>query len=101
NVYVEWELPDGGELLGGPAEDSLGPVGIGETATTTRQVRFAGGGVHQVSAKAFYFPNRATSQAALGVLFFDVRDGNPTASNLDPRTPVYNPPTTRRTIDKS
>ncbi|HRQ13209.1 MAG TPA: hypothetical protein PK205_07880 [Promineifilum sp.] len=100
NVYVEWALPDGGELLGGSATETLGPVGIGETVTLTRQARFPAG-VHQVSAKAFYFPNRATSLAALGVLFFDVRPDSPTAATLDPRTPVYSPPTARPTIDKS
>lgn len=100
NLYVRWELPDGGELLGGLAEEVLGPVGAGESVTLTRQARFPGG-VHQVSAKAFYFPNRATSLAALGVLFFDVRAGDPTASTLDPRTPVYAPPADRPTVDKS
>ena len=100
NVYIGWELPDGGELLGGPAEETLGPVGAGETITLTRQARFPDG-VHQVSARAFYFPNRATSLAALGVLFFDVRAGNSAVSDLDPRTPVYAPPSARSTIDKS
>nr|HMT19666.1 hypothetical protein [Promineifilum sp.] len=100
NVYIEWELPDGGELLGGPAEETLGPADAGETITLIRQARFPAG-VHQVSARAFYFPNRATSLAALGVLFFDVRAGNPAVSTLDPRTPVYTPPSARQTVDKS
>ena len=101
NVYVMWELPDGGELLGGPAEETLGPVAAGERVSLTRRARFDAAGIFQVSAKAYYFPNRATSLAALGVLFFDVRDGNPTASELDPRTPVYEPPVVRPTVDKS
>ncbi len=100
NLYVQWELPDGGELLGGPADDSLGPVGAGQSATSVRQARFPDG-VHQVSAKAYYFPNHATSLAALGVLFFNVRADNPTATTLDPRTPVYAPPPVKTTIDKS
>ncbi len=76
-------------------------MAAGESATITRQARFDAAGVHQVSAKAFYFPHRATSLAAVGVLFFDVRDGNPFVSDLDPRMPVYKPPSARRTVDKS
>ena len=60
NIYIEWELPDGGELLGGPAEETLGPVAAGESVTITRQARFDAASIYQVSAKAFYFPNRAT-----------------------------------------
>ncbi|MBX7251487.1 MAG: hypothetical protein K1X50_05835 [Candidatus Promineofilum sp.] len=101
NVYVEWQLPDGGTLLGGPAEDTLGPVAAGESRTITRQARFDAAGIYSVGAKAYYFPNRATSLAALGVLFFDVRADAPAAYTLDPRTPVYAPPATRPTIDKS
>ncbi len=101
NVYVEWQLPDGGTLLGGPADDTLGPVAAGESRTLTRQVRFDTAGIYSASAKAYYFPNRATSLAALGVLFFDVRPDAPTASTLDPRTPVYTPLASRPTIDKS
>ncbi|MCZ2115618.1 MAG: hypothetical protein LC131_17575 [Anaerolineae bacterium] len=101
NLYVQWELPDGGELLGGPAGDDLGPAGAGQSVVSVRQARFPDGGVHQVSARAYYFPNRATSLAALGVLFFDVRADNPTAATLDPRTPVYAPPPVKTTVDKS
>ena len=101
NVYVEWQLPDGGTLLGGPANDTLGPVAAGESRTLTRQVRFDTAGIYSAGAKAYYFSNRATSLAALGVLFFDVRPDAPTASTLDPRTPVYTPLASRPTIDKS
>ena len=101
NLYVEWALPDGGELLGGPADDALGPVTAGQSVTTTRQARLATANVYQVSVRAFYFPNQGISLAARGVLFFNVRDGNPTASDLDPRAPVYDPPTARPTVDKS
>ena len=101
NVYVAWELPDGGELLGGPAEETLGPVAAGQSVTITRQARFADNAIYQISAKAYYFPNRATSLAALGVLFFNVREDNPAVTTLDPRTPVYTPPSAKRTIDKS
>ena len=101
NVYVQWQLPDGGTLLGGPADDTLGPVAAGESRTLTRQVRFDTAGIYSAGAKAYYFSNRATSLAALGVLFFDVRPDAPTASTLDPRTPVYTPLASRPTIDKS
>lgn len=101
NLAVEWQLPDGGTLLGGPSVESLGAVGAGETATSTRQVRFDADGVYSVSARASYFPNQATSLAALGVLFFTVSPLAPTASDLDPRTPIYEPPIQRPTIDKS
>ena len=40
NIYVEWKLPDGGELLGGPAQETLGPATAGESVTITRQARF-------------------------------------------------------------
>ena len=101
NLYVEWTLPDGGELLGGPADDALGPVAAGQSVTMTRQARLATANVYQVSAKAFYFPDQGVSLAARGVLFFNVRDDNPTASDLDPRAPVYDPPAVRPTVDKS
>ncbi len=101
DLMVMWELPDGGTLLGDPAFDAIGRVNAGETATITRQVRFDDSGVFGVRAKAFYFPNDATSLAATGVLFFDVNDSNPSASDLDPRTPAYQPPRVRRTVDKS
>ena len=101
NIYVEWELPDGGQLLGGPANDALGPVAAGQSVTNTRQVRLAAANVYQLSARAFYFPDQAISLAARGVLFFDVRDGRSTVSDLDPRAPVYTPPPARPTVDKS
>ena len=101
NVYVEWELPDGGELLGGPANDALGPVAAGQSVTIARQVRLSAANVYQVSARAFYFPDQAISLAARGVLFFDIRDGRSTVSDLDPRAPVYTPPPARPTVDKS
>lgn len=101
DVYVEWELPDGGELLDGPAFEQLGPAAAGEVISTTRRVRFDDASTYQVSAKAYYFPNDATSLAALGVLFFTTGPGAPIASDFDPRTPVYEPPGVRPTIDKS
>jgi hypothetical protein len=101
NLVVEWELPDGGTLLDGPLTDSLGPVAAGETATLTRQARFEDGGVYGLRARARYFANEATSLAASGVLFFTVDGAAPTASDLDPRTPVYSPPPDRATVDKS
>ena len=41
NLIVQWELPDGGELLGGPAQEALGAVAAGQSVTTTRQARVA------------------------------------------------------------
>jgi hypothetical protein len=100
-IFVDWELPDGGVLLDGPDFDQLPGVDEGETITSTRRVRFDGEGVFAVRARAYYFPNDATSMAALGVLFFTTGPGAPTASDLDPRTPIYEPPAAKRTIDKS
>ena len=85
DLQILWELPDGGQLLGGGTEDSLGAVAAGESVTLTRQARFDGPGVYEVRARAAYFPNRATSLAASGVLFFTVRQGAPSASDLDPQ----------------
>jgi hypothetical protein len=101
NVYIEWELPDGGTLPDGPSFEKLGQVAAGEVVTTTRHIRFDGTGTYQVSAKAYYFPNDATSLAAVGVLFFTTGPGAPVASDFDPRTPIYTPPAAKRTIDKS
>ncbi|MFO7661267.1 MAG: hypothetical protein R6X18_01610 [Chloroflexota bacterium] len=100
-VFVEWELPDGGELLDGPAREILGSVAAGEQIHITRRARFSTDGVFSVRARAYYFPNDATSLAATGVLFFTTRPGAPTASDLDPRTPIYEPPAAKRTVDKS
>lgn len=101
DLTVMWELTDGGTLLDGAAVEVLGSVDAGESVSTTRRVRFDDDGVFGVRAKALYFPNDATSLAATGVLFFSVRADNPTASDLDPRMPTYEPPTVRRTVDKS
>ncbi len=101
DLTVVWELPDGGTLLGGPPIDSLGAVAAGESVSAARRARFDAVGVYEVRARASYFPNDATSLAATGVLFFTVRSGTPTASTLDPRTPDYQAPPSRATVDKS
>lgn len=101
DLIIEWELPDGGTLLDGPPVESLGQIEAGQTATTSRRIRFEGDGVFTVRARARYFPNDATSLAASGVLFFKTGPGGPMVSDLDPRTPVYQPPQVRETVDKS
>ena len=101
DLAILWELPDGGELLDGPLSDTLGAVAAGESATLTRQARFDNPGVYQVRARASYFANDATALAASGVLFFTVREGDPSAADLDPRIAQYEAPLPRTTIDKS
>ena len=101
DVQIIWELPDGGELLGGALSDGLGAAAAGESVSLTRQARFDRPGVYEVRARATYFANEATSLAASGVLFFTVREGAATASDLNPRTPLYAVPPERETVDKS
>ena len=86
NVYVMWELPDGGDCSAARPRKRSGPVVSGRARHLTRRARFDAAGIFQVSAKA-YFLAPGDPLAALGVLFFDVRDGNLTVSELDPRTP--------------
>jgi len=100
-LYVQWELPDGGALLDGPAIDSLGPAAAGESLTLTRRVRFDDAGTYRVDVKALYFPNDATSLAAKSVLYFTTGPGAPAASDVDPRLPAYVAPEARTTVDKS
>lgn len=100
-LFVDWELPDGGLLLDGTPTESLGAVKAGETVSLTRYLRFDGEGVYQVRARARYFPASSASLAASGVLFFTVRAGNPGVSDLDPRIEPYVPPPARPTVDKS
>ncbi len=101
NLVVEWELPDGGTLLDGPAAESLGAVAAGDSVSSVRRLQVRSEGVYGVRARARYFANQATSLAATGVLFFSVDSPQPTVSDLDPRTPIYDPPTAKTTIDKS
>ncbi|MCX6046283.1 MAG: hypothetical protein NT075_14320 [Chloroflexi bacterium] len=101
DLAVIWELPDGATLLGGGASETLGVVAAGQTVQQTRQVQFPQAGIYTVSAKAVYHPDAATSLTAMGILFFTINDGQSTASDLDPRTPRYTPPTVKPTIDKS
>ncbi len=101
DLTIHWELPDGGALLGGPAEENLGAVTAGASRATTRQVQFATAGVYTVRVQATYHPNSATTLTAVGVLFFTVDAGGSTVTDSDPRLQRYTPPTTRRTIDKS
>lgn len=60
DLTVTWELPDGGELTGGPATESLGAVDAGRSVTQLRQVRFAEPGIYTVWVRASYQPDQAT-----------------------------------------
>ncbi len=91
DLRVQWLLPDGGELLGGPAEESSGPVVDGQVVRAQRQVRFNGEGVYRVMAMAAIAPSPSEQYAPLGVIFFDVRATGAQVSTkditaVDPRT---------------
>ncbi|MFN8490100.1 MAG: hypothetical protein U0350_21110 [Caldilineaceae bacterium] len=101
DLTILWELPDGAVLLGGAASENRGSVAAGQTVQQTRQVQFPQAGIYTVSAKAVYHPDAATSLTGMGILFFTINATNSTASDLDPRTPRYVPPTRKPTIDKS
>ncbi len=79
-VTVSWLLPDGGELLGGPAEEL---VAGGAPVVSAREVRFPAEGIYRVMAQAAIRPSEAETYAALGVLFFDVRTTGAVVSTRD------------------
>ena len=83
-IEVQWELPDGGELIGGSNVESFGAVAAGSTVQSNRQVRFSGEGVYRVFASATGSPNDSMNVAPLGVLFFIVNAVTPAVSNRDP-----------------
>jgi hypothetical protein len=85
DLRIEWLLPQGGELLGGPAEESLGPVAASQTVQLERQVRFPQAGIYSVMALAGYQPAADTQFSAVGVLFFTVdANGRSLVSDKDP-----------------
>lgn len=96
-----WELPDGGELLGGPAVENLGATPVNQQVEQTRQVRFPGDGVYTVRGQATYHPNASTTLTAIGVLFVQISGDRSTVTDVDPRLERYTPPLTRPTVDKS
>ncbi|MCB0161661.1 MAG: hypothetical protein KDD83_26170, partial [Caldilineaceae bacterium] len=69
DLFFTWELPDGGELLDGPADGSAGPVTARGTVQQSRQVRFPGPGTYTVRAVAGYRPDASVRYSAAGVLF--------------------------------
>lgn len=100
-LTITWELPDGGDLLGGSAISTLASSGANVSVEQTRQVQFPRPGIYTVRAQATYHPNAATTLSALAVLFFDVRPEGTLVSDVDPRTPRYVSPAAKPTIDKS
>jgi hypothetical protein len=101
DLTFTWELPDGGELLGGPAVESLGATPANQQVQQTRQVRFPGDGVYTVRGQATYHPNASTTLTAIGVLFVQIRGDHSTVTDVDPRLEPYTSPRAKPTIDKS
>ena len=101
DLTVTWELPDGGELIGGAAEETIGAVAAGATVTQTRQLRFPNPGIYEVQVRASYHPDAATTLSAKGVLFFTIDANGSTASDADPRLEAYVSPTHKPTVDKA
>jgi hypothetical protein len=101
DLTITWELPDGGELSGGPASETVGAVAANAAAAQTRQVRFPGEGVYTVRAQASYHPSANMTLTAVGVLFVQIRSDGTVVTDVDPRIEPYTPPRTKPTIDKS
>lgn len=101
DLTLTWELPDGGELLGGPPVETLGAVAANQQVQQTRQVRFPGDGIYTVRGQATYHPNASTTLTAIGVLFVQISGSAATVTDVDPRLEPYTAPRTRPTIDKS
>lgn len=84
-ITFDWFLPDGGELLGGPAQEISGAAQKGETRRNVRQVRFPADGLFRVMAAATIQPNEASTFNPAGVLFFTVRsDGTAAVDDKNP-----------------
>ncbi len=95
-MQIQWRLPDGGELSGGPADEDAGAVVNGQTVRSVRQVRFPAEGVFRVMASAVIAPSPSEQYGPLGVIFFDVRSTGAQVSTkditaVDPRTVPMQP----------
>ncbi len=101
DLTITWQLPDGAELLGGAASETLGIVKSGARVEQTWQVRFPSAGVYTVQAQATYHPDSSSSYTAIGVLFFTIDSAGSSISDLDPRIEKYVPPKAKPTVDKS
>lgn len=101
DLTFDWRLPDGGELVDGPATSSKGVVNRGVTVEEKQQIRFPAPGIYTVEAVATYHPDSATTYTAVGVLFLTIDAAGSSVSDIDPRIEPYQPPRTKPTIDKS
>ena len=102
DLILHWSLPDGGVLVDGGADESLGRVLAGQTVTRSRRVHFAVPGTYAIHASASYQPDPSTHLTAVGVLFLTWEaDGRAAVLDVDPRLPVYAPLPLRSTVDKS
>lgn len=90
DLQIEWLLPSGAELVGGPTLETYGAVGIGHPVSSTRQIRFLTPGVYKMVAEARIRFNADVNFAATGVLFFTIKaDGSSSVSTKDPA--AHNP----------
>ena len=90
DLQIEWLLPAGAELVGGPALQAYGAVGMGHPISSTRQIRFLAPGIYKVVVEAQIQFNPSVQFAATGVLFFTIKaDGSSTVSTKDPA--AHNP----------
>jgi hypothetical protein len=68
-MALQWRLDNGGELLGGPAAETLTNVLSHQPVQMSRQVRFATAGIYQVTVAAQIQPVAAVGYGAADVLF--------------------------------
>ena len=90
NLVIHWVIPDGATLIGDP-DEAIGAVAAGQTATSSRAIRFSSGGIYKVAAAASYSPGPDMQFGASGVLFFAVSARSPRVSDLEPgvANPMY------------
>jgi len=84
SIQFDWQLPDGGEILGGSSTESTGPVAKGTTVQSVRQVRFPADGIYRAMASATVRPNDSVLASAVGALFFIVNAAAPAVGDKDP-----------------